>query len=163
MLPLHSGSPSQIYIFKKLSMLRTKSSLQKQSGLLTSVPHDMVMNPQTAWEYIHLLTGGTTVHHKKKVIMAMKMENGKLAASGKENMSVCGPHFSCVYNNHCPADPSILEDAPQFSALLDIDSTIMCDEVNAAINKPQNGKSLGLNGILPEAFKAMNGRIIYST
>jgi hypothetical protein len=62
----------------------------------------MRMNPPVAWEYIRLLTGGTTCHHKKKVKMAMKLANGNLATNGKENMAVFGPHFERVFNNHRP-------------------------------------------------------------
>ena len=55
---------------------------------LCSKIHNMAMNPRLAWEYIHLLTGGSTVHPKKSVPMAMKMPNGNIATNGKENMSV---------------------------------------------------------------------------
>ena len=115
------------------------------------------MNPRLAWEHIRLLTGGMTVHHKKCVTMAMKMENGRLTSNAKENMSVFGPHFEQVYDNHHPVDFSILDEIPQCPPLLDIDSPITFEEVNTAINKLKNGKSLGLNGIPPEAYKAMNG------
>jgi hypothetical protein len=66
----------------------------KWAAHLCSNIHDMAMNPRIAWEHIRLLTGGTMVHHKKKVTMAMKMADGKLAMNGKENMSVFGPHFN---------------------------------------------------------------------
>ena len=62
--------------------------------------HDMRTNPRVAWEYIRLLTSGSTAHHKKKVKMAMKMANGKPATNDKENMAVFGPHFEQVFNNH---------------------------------------------------------------
>ncbi len=113
----------------------------------------MAMNPRLAWEHIQLLTGGTTVHHKKQVTMVMKMENGKLVSSAKENMSVFGPHFERVYNNHRPVDLSILEEVPQRPTMLDIDSPITFEEVNDAINKLKNGKGPGLNGIPPEHTK----------
>ena len=116
------------------------------------------MNPRVAWEYICLLTGGSTCHHKKKVKMAMKLENGNLATNGKENMQVFGPHFERVFNNHRPVDPTILDDVPQRPTLHEIDSPITFEEVNAAINKLKNGKSPGLNGIPPEAYKAMNAK-----
>jgi hypothetical protein len=61
---------------------------------LCSKIHNMLSNPRVAWEYIRLLTGGTTVHHKKKVQMAMKMADGKLKTDGKENMAVFGPHLT---------------------------------------------------------------------
>jgi hypothetical protein len=79
---------------------------------LCSKIHNMRLNPRVAWEYIHFLTGGTTVHHKKKVQMAMKMANGKLATNSKENMAVFGPHFDHVFNNQRPVDQTILNNIP---------------------------------------------------
>jgi hypothetical protein len=71
--------------------------------------------------------------------MAMKLENGKLAANGNDNMSVFGPHFNRVCNNHCPVDLSVLKNVPQHPTLLDIDSPITFKEVHVAINKLKNG------------------------
>jgi hypothetical protein len=102
----------------------------------------MQSNPCVAWEYIHLLTGGTTVHHKKKAQMAMKMANGKLATNGKDNMAVFGPHFDHVFNNHCPVNPTTLTDIPKCPTLHDINSPITFVEVDAAINKLKHGKTL---------------------
>ena len=113
----------------------------------------MRANPRVAWEYIRLLTSGSTCHHKKKVEMAMKLPNGKLATNGKENMKVFGPHFEQVLNNHRPVDPIILNDVPQRPTLHEIDSPITFEEVNAAINKLKNGKSPGLNGIPPKHIR----------
>ena len=83
----------------------------------------------------------------------MRMANGQLTTNGKENMAVFGPHFERVFNNHRPVDLTVLDDIPQRPILHDIDSPITFDEVNAAINKLKNGRSPGLNGILPEAYK----------
>jgi hypothetical protein len=46
------------------------------------------------------------------------MVDGKLATNGKENMSVFGPHFDHVYNNHQPVDPTVLTDIPHHPTLL---------------------------------------------
>ncbi len=86
----------------------------------------------------------------------MKMADGKLATNGKDNMTVFGPHFDHAFNNHRPVDPTILDDIPQRPTLHDIDSPITFAEVDAAINKFKSRKSPGLNGIPPEAYKAMN-------
>ena len=67
---------------------------------LSTKIHDMNMNPKVAWEYIRILTGGETAHHKKTQNMAMRMENGKLAKDHKDNMKVMYPHFQRVFNNH---------------------------------------------------------------
>ncbi len=88
--------------------------------------------------------------------MAMKMLNGNIATNGKENMSVFGPHFERIFNNHRPVDLTILDKITQHPVLSKLDLPISLDEVNAAINKLKNGKSPGLNGIPPEAYKAMN-------
>ncbi len=116
----------------------------------------MRLNPRVAWEYICLLTGGTTGHHKKKVTMAMKMADGKIATNGKENTAVFGPQFERVFNNHHPVNLTILTDVPQRPTLNDLDLPITYKELDAAIKKLKNGKSPGLNGIPPEAYKAMN-------
>jgi hypothetical protein len=123
---------------------------------LCSKIHDMAMNPRLAWEHIRLLTGSSTAHHKKSVPMAMKMPNGNIATNGKENMSVFGPHFERIFNNHPPVDLTILDKIAQRPVLSELDLPISFDKVNAAINKLKNVKNPGLNGIPPEAYKAMN-------
>ena len=55
--------------------------------------HNMQSHPHVAWEYIQLLTNGSTAHHKKKVKMAMKLDNGILGTNGKQNITVFGPQF----------------------------------------------------------------------
>ncbi len=61
--------------------------------------------------------------------MAMKMADEKLPTNGKENMTVFGPHFDRVFNNHRPVDPTILDDIPQRPILHDIDSPITFAEL----------------------------------
>ena len=70
-----------------------------------------------------------------------------------------GPQFDRVYNNHRPINLSVLDNVPQCPTLLNIDSPITFEEINVAIYKLKNGKSPGLNNILPEAYKAMNGKM----
>ncbi len=74
----------------------------------------------------------------------MKLENGDLASNAKENISVFGMHFHKVLNNHRPIDNSVLNIIKQKPCL------------TAAINKLKRGKAPGLNGIPPEALKAMD-------
>jgi hypothetical protein len=50
--------------------------------------HNMCMNRQVVWEYIHILRGGEAAHHKKSVNMAMRLPEGSLAANSIKNMSV---------------------------------------------------------------------------
>jgi hypothetical protein len=88
--------------------------------------------------------------------MAMKLESRDLASNAKENMSVFGMHFHKVLNNHRPVDSSVLNLIKQKPCLTAIDATITFKKVKHAINKLEKGKAPGLNGIPPEALKAMD-------
>ncbi len=65
-------------------------------------------------------------------------------------------HFNKVLNNHRPVDYTVLDLIRQKPCLTAIDIPITFKEVKRAINKLKKGKSPGLNGILPEALKAMD-------
>ncbi len=118
--------------------------------------HEMNMNPRLVWENIRILTGGETAHHKSNINMAMRLENGDLASNARENMSVFGSHFHKVLNNHRPVDHTVLNLLPQKPCMTMIDKPITFAEVKRAINKLKKGKAPGLNGIPPEALKAMD-------
>jgi hypothetical protein len=117
--------------------------------------HDMRMNPRLAWENIRILTRGETAHHKTTINMAMRLPNGSLALSGAKNMSIFGPHFEQVFNNHRKVDFDVVNLITQREILTDIDDPISFDEGDKAINKLARWKAAGLNGIPPEALKAI--------
>ena len=127
---------------------------------LCSKIHNMAMNPRLAWEFIHLFTGGSTVHHKKSVSMAMKMPNGYIATNGKKNMSVFGSHFECVFNSHHPVDLTNLDKIAPCPVLPEINLPISFDKVDAAINKLKNGKSPGLMAYLLKHTKRLTAACI---
>jgi hypothetical protein len=127
------------------------------SGICTNI-HNMRMNPRLAWENICLLTGGETAHHKTNVNMAMKLESGNLASNAKENMSIFSMHFHNVLNNNKPVNDLVLDLIEQKLCLTAIDTPITFREIKHAINKLKKGKAPGLNGIPPEALKAIGCR-----
>ncbi len=106
------------------------------------------MNPRLAWENICLLTGGETAHHKT-------LESGELASNAKENMPIFSIHFHKVLSNNKTVDNSVLDLIEQKPCLAAINLPITFREVKHAINKLKKGKAAGLNGIPPEAIKAM--------
>jgi hypothetical protein len=108
--------------------------------------HEMNMDPQLAWENICILTGDETAHHKTNLN----------ALNAKENMSVFGAHFKKVLNNHQPVGHTVLDLLKQKPCMTSIDKPISFTEVKRAINKLKKGKVPGLNGIPPEALKAMD-------
>jgi hypothetical protein len=59
--------------------------------------HNMRMNPRVAWEYIRLLTGGSTAHHKKKVKMAMKNSKWKTCNQRKREYDSVWPSFRASF------------------------------------------------------------------
>ena len=118
--------------------------------------HKMHIDPRLAWENIRILTGGETAHHTANVTMSMRLINGALASNAKENMSVFGAHFHKVLNNHRPVDHAVLDLLEQKPCMTSIDNPISFAKVNRAINKLKKGKAPGLNGIPPEALKAMD-------
>ena len=118
--------------------------------------HEMNMDPRLAWENIRTLTGGETAHHTSNINMAMRLKNGDLASNARENMSVFGAHFHKVLNNHRPVDHTVLDLLEQKPCMMSIDNPITFGKVKRAINKLKKGKAPGLNGIPPEALKAMD-------
>jgi hypothetical protein len=140
LLPCHS---SYLHLARLNKNIKDKVLIAKAqwAAHICSKIHDMAMNPRLAWEHIRLFTGGSIVHHKKSVPMAMNMPNGNLATNGKENISVFGPHFERVFNNHCPVDLTILDKIAQCPVLPELDLPISFDKVDTAINKLKNGKA----------------------
>ena len=84
------------------------------------------------------------------------MEDGKLSSNAKEHIREFGKHFANVYNNHRPVDFTVLDMIKQRREFSHLDNPITFEEVDRAIKKLKSGKAAGLNGIPPEAFKAMN-------
>ena len=71
-------------------------------------------------------------------------------------MSVFGPHFSNVFNNHRPINPDILQHIPQCCTLWELSDPITWEEFCQAVRKLKNAKAPGLTGVPPEAFKVMS-------
>jgi hypothetical protein len=118
--------------------------------------HNMCMDPCLAWEHISLLTKGESTHHEKKTTIAMCLPDGLRASNASENMSVFYPHFNQVYNTHCTANPTLLDQVPQCHILWELDDPITWEEFSKAVTKLKNAKVPGLTRVPPEAFKAMS-------
>ena len=158
-----SLSPNEIIAIKTQLKLANKSNhdlveLAKAKSYkgVCSKNHDTNMEFRLAWEYIRILTGGKTAHHKTNLNMSMRLENGELASNAREHVRVFGTHFDKVLNNHRPGDRSVLDLLEQQPCMMPIDNPISFTEVKRAINKLKKVNAPGLNGIPPEARKAMD-------
>ena len=64
----------------------------------------MRFNPKEAWESVHVLYGGDTIHHTSPTVLRMRQSNRGLATADAENASVFGPQFHRVFKNHILID-----------------------------------------------------------
>ena len=65
------------------------------------------------------------------------------------------PHFQKVFNNHRQVDNSVLEIVKQQIIEWEHNNSVVWKEFDRVVNKLKNGKAAGLNGVPPEAFKAI--------
>ncbi len=90
------------------------------------------------------------------VNMAMRNpDDGSIATNAKENIEIFGKHFSNTLDTSRDTDESFLDSIQIRSKMKSINNPITFKEVNTAINKQKKGKAPGLNGLPPEALKAM--------
>ena len=86
----------------------------------------------------------------------MRLPNRELETTDAENASVFGPHFHRVFNNHIPIYWPVLDKIKQREVMYEIDQPISWDEINKSTTKLANDKAPGLNGVPPNAFKALD-------
>ena len=118
--------------------------------------HSMRFNTKEAWESVHILSGGYTSHHVLPTAMRMRLPNGELVTTNAENASVFGPHFHKVFNNHRKIHWPVLDKIKQRKVMEELDHPISWDEIKKSTTKLANDKSPGLNGVPPNAFKALD-------
>jgi hypothetical protein len=88
--------------------------------------------------------------------MKMRMENGELANSDKENMEVFGKHLNHVYNTQRPKYQDAAKLIAQREVMTEMGDDVSWEEFNQAITKLKNDKSPGENEIPPNAFKCLD-------
>ena len=147
-------------LLQKLIDIETSLAKSKWYAHHSAKIHDMAFNPRLAWESIKILNGGDTAHHIEKKVMALKLPNGKLAENDVENQSVMHPHLNKVYNNKRPVDYTLLDLIEQCAIMEELDAPFTWKEFSNAVNGLKNCKAPGLNGVPPEAFKAMDSECL---
>ena len=86
----------------------------------------------------------------------MRLLNRKLATTDTENTSVLGPHFHRFFKNHRLIDLPVLDRIKQREVMNELDHPISWDETKKATTNLANEKEPGLNGVPPNAFKALD-------
>ena len=118
--------------------------------------YSMRFNYKEAWESVRVLSGVDTSHHASPTFMWMRLPNGELEMTDAENVSVFGPHFHRVFNNHKPIDWPVLDKIKQREVMGKLDQPTSWDETKKSTTTLANDKAPGLNGVLPNAFKALD-------
>jgi len=88
--------------------------------------------------------------------MRLRLPNGNLDTTYKENVSVMGPHLSQVYQTHRPITWEVLNDLRQRTMMKTLDEPIQWEDLIHAIAKLSNGKAPELNEVPPDACNALN-------
>ena len=77
------------------------------------------------------------------------------ATTDAKNASVFGPHFHKVFNNHRPIDCPVLYKIKKIEVMDELDQPISWGEIKKPTTKLSNNKAPGINGVPPNAFKAL--------
>ena len=85
----------------------------------------------------------------------MRMASGELATTDKENVRVFAGHFVKVLNDMKPTNTSVINVIHLRKAMKELDSPPEWAEFIIAVVELTNDNIPGLNGVPPNAFKAM--------
>jgi hypothetical protein len=135
---------------------QTEIAKAKWNRKLAESINDIKATPKEAWKCLRDMEAGVKGHHIKPTTMKMRMENGELANSDKENMEVFSKHLNKVYNTQCPKYQDAAKMIARREVMEEMGDGITWDEFNKAVQKLQNDKSPGENGIPPNAFKCLD-------
>ena len=102
-----------------------------------------------------------TSHYNPPTIMRMRLPNGELATTDAENSSVFGPQFHRVFNNHRPIDWPTLDKIKQRGVMEVLYHPVPWDYVKKPTTKLANKKAAVINGVPPNAFKALDDVNLY--
>jgi len=111
-------------------------------------------DPKSAWDTVFQLIGGFGGHHQTYRLKRISNEQGKVATTDRENADILSNHYSKVFNQNAPYDPTVinkLDQKPQANPMLGIAPNIK--EVKAMINKMKNNKAPGITGVTTDLLK----------
>ena len=86
----------------------------------------------------------------------MRLPSGDLAETDEENAKVFAKHFGRVLNNKKSINDKVLNDINSREVMNELDVPPSRKEFTEAVKDLTNNKSPGINGVPPNAFKAMS-------
>ena len=123
---------------------------------LAETIHNMSFNTKFAWENIRILYKGEKAHHTYPKLFQMRLSSGDLAETDEDNSKVFAIHFGKVLNDKKSIHNNALNNINSREVLYELDVPPSWKEFTEAVNDLTNDKAPGLNGVPPNAFKAMS-------
>ena len=115
----------------------------------------MPQNPKDSWQAITTLKGGILGHHISPDIMRFANEDGTFSTSDEEVVKLLSKYFHDVYNRNVSIHWSVLEELKNKPTLKQLNDPLTRLDFNRAIKKIIIHKAPGLNGVSPNAIKAL--------
>ena len=128
----------------------------RRSGKLTDIIHDMGNYPKDAWKMIFTLKEWLQGHHKTPTIFRLKKGDNSFTETNSEVVELLSTFFHSVYNREIDIDWGVLKEIKNKPTLNYLDVLISFFEFKEAVKKLVLHKSPGLNGVSPNAIKALN-------
>ena len=88
--------------------------------------------------------------------MQIQLPNDELETTDAANVSIFSPHFHMVFKKHRPIYWPVLYNIKQRELIKKIDQPISWDDIKKSTTKLANDKAPELNGVPPNAFKALD-------
>ena len=122
---------------------------------LADITHQIPQNLKHFWQAITTLKEGILGLHKSSDIMRFANEDGTFTTSDEE-VEILSKFFHDVYNRNVSIDWSVLEEIKKKPTLKQLNDPLTRMEFNQAIKKKILHKAPGLNGVTPNAIKALD-------
>ena len=125
---------------------------------ISSNINEFNLDPKKAWDAAYQLRDGVKGHHKKPISKKFRNKDGILARTKKENIQTVENHFTEVFNTIHPTDPDATQYIKQRETMEELDIPPTWNEFKQAVTKLKNDKKPGMNGVMPDAFKALDNK-----
>ena len=118
--------------------------------------HSMADTPKEAWKSINILKSWIQGHHKTLDIIRFKKLDGSFTSNEKEIILILTEHFIKVYNSEVIIDWTVLDYLEDKPMKMSLNEALTFLEFKNAIKILTLHKAPGLNGVSPNAIKALD-------
>ena len=126
------------------------------SSKLADRIHDMANYPKDAWKAVFTLMEWLQGHHKTPNIFRLQKKDNSFTETDSEVVELLSKYFHSVYNRKIDIDWKVLNNIEDKPKLKYLDVPMSFYEFKEAINELVLHKAPGLNGVSPNAIKALN-------